>query len=156
MPPQRILIYGNAGSGKTTMATQLAAALHAPVLALDDIAWLDAAVRRPVEASIAELRAFIRANEQWVIEGCYGDLIDAALPHCTELRFVNPGVEACVARCRERAWEPDKFETPEAQDAMLETLIGWVRQYETRDDEFSLTRHRAIFDAFTGVKREYA
>lgn len=36
-------------------------------------------------------------NEQWVIEGCYGDLILAALPSRTELRFLNPGIEACVA-----------------------------------------------------------
>jgi len=30
-----------------------------------------------------------------------------------------------------------------------------VRQYDTRDDEYGLARHRAIFDGFAGPKREY-
>jgi hypothetical protein len=30
-----------------------------------------------------------------------------------------------------------------------------VRQYDTRDDEYGLARHRAIFDGFTGRKHEY-
>jgi hypothetical protein len=94
-------------------------------------------------------------NPQWVIEGCYGDVVAAAAPHCTELRFLNPGVEACVANCRRRPWEPSKFPTQEAQDAMLAALIDWVRQYEVRDDEYGLARHRAVFDAFVGIKREY-
>jgi hypothetical protein len=29
-----------------------------------------------------------------------------------------------------------------------------VRAYETRDDEFSLRGHRALFDRFAGAKRE--
>ncbi len=37
---------------------------------------------------------------------------------------------------------------------MLDFLIGWVRQYETRDDVYSLARHRALFDSFPGPKRE--
>ena len=48
------------------------------------------AVRRPLGDSVAALEAFIDANAGWVIEGCYGDLIEAALPSCTELRFLNP------------------------------------------------------------------
>jgi hypothetical protein len=29
-----------------------------------------------------------------------------------------------------------------------------VREYETRTDEYSLSRHRELFDRFTGRKRE--
>lgn len=34
-------------------------------------------------------------------------------------------------------------------------LIDWVREYETRDDEFSLREHRRLFDTHDGPKTEY-
>ena len=68
---------------------------------------------------------------------------------------MNPGVEACVAHCHQRPWEPEKFASPEAQDAMLKQLVLWVKEYETRDDEYGLKRHRKIFEEFKGAKREF-
>ncbi|HEY2512781.1 MAG TPA: hypothetical protein VGI39_18070, partial [Polyangiaceae bacterium] len=126
-----------------------------PHLDLDSIAWESPAVRRGFEATVALLEDFVAKNPGWVIEGCYGDLAGAAARHCTELRFLNPGVDACVSNCLKRGWEPSKFETKEKQDAMLEFLVGWVRQYETRGDEYGLASHRAVFEAFEGTKREY-
>jgi len=155
MTQPRIIVYGNSGSGKTTMAAALAAEFGIPHLDLDTVAWATPAVRKPVTDSVAELQAYIAANPGWIIEGCYGDLIEAILPSCTELRFLNPGVKACMRNCRARPWEPHKYATKDEQDAMLRFLLGWVSEYETRDDEFSLKRHRALFDGFTGVKREY-
>ena len=38
---------------------------------------------------------------------------------------------------------------------LVNGLIQWIRQYETRDDEFSFTRHQAIFELFDGAKREF-
>lgn len=155
MESRRVIVYGNAGSGKTSMARLLSARLSVPHLDLDTIAWERPVVRKEFAASVGELQAFIDSNAGWVIEGCYGGLVEAALPWCSELRFLNPGVAACVRNCRGRPWEPHKFATPEEQDRMLSQLIPWVEQYESRDDEFSLARHRAIFDGFCGPKREY-
>ena len=153
--PTRIVIYGNSGSGKSTMAQAVARELNAPHLDLDTIAWSAPMVRRPVADSIANIHAFVAAQAAWVIEGCYSDLIEAALPFGTELRFLNPGIVSCVRNCRTRPWEAHKYESPEAQNRMLEALLTWVRDYETRDDEFSLARHRAIFERFAGPKREF-
>jgi adenylate kinase family enzyme len=150
----RIVIYGNAGSGKTTMARATAAGLAIPRLDLDAITWDEPLVRKDLAASTALLEEFIAKNREWVIEGCYGDVIPAALPHCTELCFLNPGIDVCVEHCRSRPWEPTKFATREEQDKMLDGLISWVRQYETRDDEYGLARHRALFESFRGAKRE--
>jgi adenylate kinase family enzyme len=152
----RVVLLGNAGAGKSTMALRLIGGRDIPRLSLDEIAWNDGPERKPLSESLDLLDEFITGNDEWIIEGCYGDLIEAALAHCTELRFLNPGVEACVEHCRQRPWEPEKFPTPEAQDAMLARLIEWVREYDTRDDEYGLRRHRAIFDRFTGTKREYS
>lgn len=151
----KIILLGNAGAGKSTMARQLIGSQKIGGLSLDAIAWDKGAKRKPLEESIAALHQFMKNNDRWIIEGCYGDLVETALPHCTELRFLNPGVEVCVEHCKQRPWEQSKFSSPAEQQAMLDTLIQWVREYETRDDEYGLKRHREIFDSFPGSKREY-
>ena len=90
---------------------------------------------------MAPLEAFIRANESWVIEGSYASLSRTALPFCTEFRFLNPGVEACVANCEARPWEQAKYTSPEEQDERLSFLLDWVRGYDARDDEYGLAQH---------------
>lgn len=137
------------------MARKLIGSLAIARLSLDEIAWESDATRRPLEHSLKDLQAFIDRHAEWIIEGCYSDLIEAALPFCTELRFLNPGVATCVSHCRARPWEPEKFASPDEQRAMLDQLITWVSEYETRTDEYGLKRHRALFDNFTGKKREY-
>jgi len=150
----RIVLFGNSGSGKSTMARAIASQYGIPHLDLDSLAWATPGVRKPVGECTAEIRAFVGANPRWVIEGCYGDLLEVAIASATEIRFLNPGVEACIANCRARPWEPEKYPSPEAQDAMLDFLIGWVRDYETRTDEYSLVRHRQLYEAFVGRKSE--
>jgi adenylate kinase family enzyme len=151
----RILIIGNSGSGKSTLARKLSAELRIPHLDLDQLAWSSPGVRKPLADSAREIEDVRSRHAEWIAEGCYGDLIDLLAPHATELRFLNPGMETCVANCRQRPWEPEKYGSPEEQDAMLEFLVAWVRRYETRTDDYSLGRHRRLFDTFSGPKQEY-
>jgi adenylate kinase family enzyme len=150
----RTILLGNAGAGKSTLARQLIAQQPAARLSLDEVAFAGGTERRPLAESIADVQRFIATNEHWIIEGCYADIIEAILPQCDELIFLNPGVEACVAHCHARPWEPEKWATSTEQDENLRSLVAWVRTYETRDDEYGLRRHRALFDAFPGGKRE--
>ncbi|GAB3753478.1 AAA family ATPase [Lysobacter olei] len=154
---QRIVIIGNSGSGKSTLAQALASRHGLAHLDLDTVAWRPAIPpsRRALVESAAAIDAFRAEHTGWVMEGCYADLAELALPHATQLLFLNPGVEACIAQCRLRPWEPHKYSSPAAQDRNLTMLLEWVRGYTTRDDEFSLRRHRALFDGFSGAKREY-
>lgn len=153
--PLRIVLLGNAGVGKTTMAKRILEQRAVPRLSLDTIAWNPDIVRKPHAEARELLLAFIREHPDWIIEGVYSDLIEEALPYCTELRFLNPGVETSIRHCHARPYEPDKFPTPQAQDENLQNLLDWVRQYESRDDEYGLVRHRSLFDAFNGPKREF-
>lgn len=152
----RIIIIGNSGSGKTTLARRLTAKHKIPLLELDAIVWepKQIAVARPLDAVKDELRRFIDSAEDWIIEGCYGELAEAALPYCTELIFMNPGLETCLANNRRRPWEPEKYASAAAQDEMLPNLLAWVSEYYAREDAWSLAYHRKIFDRFTGAKRE--
>ncbi|OYT73918.1 MAG: shikimate kinase [Chloracidobacterium sp. CP2_5A] len=151
----RVILLGNARAGKSAMARQLARSQSIPWLSLDEITWAEGAERLPLEESAQALRAFLDSNERWVIEGCYSDLIELALPFCDELRFLNPGIEVCVAHCLKRPWEPEKFSSEKEQKETLANLIAWVQEYETRADECGLKRHRRLFESFSGKKREY-
>jgi len=154
----KILVYGNSGSGKSTYAQALAVQHGLAHLDLDTIVWEPGqiAVPRDPEAIAESLSAFIAAHPQWVIEGCYGELVERVSQDCTELVFLNPGLEACQANNRRRPWEPHKYASMEQQDAMLANLQAWVAGYYTRDDAWSYSAHRRIFDAHRGAKRELA
>jgi adenylate kinase family enzyme len=151
----RIVIFGNSGSGKSTLARRLSSEHRIPHLDLDQLAWSSPGIRRPLAQSARDIDAYVRDNREWVAEGCYADLLELLLPHATEVRWLNPGTEACVANCLARPWEPEKYASPEEQNARLDFLIQWVREYESRTDEYSLVRHRRLFDGFEGPKREF-
>jgi adenylate kinase family enzyme len=153
----KVLVFGNSGSGKSTYARALAEKEDFAQLDLDSIVWEPGkvAVQRSTESVTTDLRRFIDSQGAWVIEGCYGELVQAASAHCTLLVFLNPGVQACLANNVGRPWEPHKYASREEQDGMLSNLQDWVARYYERDDAWSYQAHRAIFDAFTGPKVEH-
>ena len=150
----KIIILGNAGSGKSTLSKRIISREPAARLSLDEVAFHDGAERRPLKESIADVEKFIESNNSWIIEGCYSNIIEAVLPECEELIFLNPGVETCIAHCRSRPWEPEKFNSCQEQDENLSNLIEWVRSYEHRTDEYGLSSHKHLYDSFRGKKRE--
>lgn len=147
-------IIGNSGSGKSTLARQLAASSGASVLDLDTVYWLPGqAVERPSAERLALVQDFCQSHASWIVEGCYADLIEAALLFGPELIFLDPGVEVCQAHCRNRPFEPHKFASKEDQDRHLAFLLEWVAGYYQRDDTMSLAAHRALFERYAGPKR---
>ena len=78
--PKRIHIIGSGGSGKTTLARQLAALLSVPSYELDYIGYRDHA-KRSLEDRYADVRQ-IAAQPTWVSEGGFvwwvEDLLQAA------------------------------------------------------------------------------
>lgn len=126
----RVAILGNSGSGKSTLAAALAAVGDAATLDLDTVAWEagPAPTLRDEDLARADVRHFCRTHPHWVVEGCYASLIDAALDFEPTLLFLNPGVEACLANCRARHWEPHKYASQADQDANLAFLLSWVAE----------------------------
>jgi adenylate kinase family enzyme len=154
----RVVIFGNSGSGKSTLAKEKAEFHSCAHLDLDTVAWDDgyeAPTRRPLMESAAQIESFLTKNENWVIEGCYSDLLNLVIAYSTELIFLNPGVKTCIANCKNRPWEPHKYDSLQAQNANLEMLSKWIENYSMRQDEFSLTAHRQLYDSYTGKKHEY-
>ena len=154
---QRIVIFGNSGSGKSTLAKELQRDNDLPHLDLDLIAWQPTSPpeRKPIFESSQEIRAFMDSNAQWVIEGCYADLLEIVIPESSEIIYLNLPVEACISNARNRPWEPHKYESKEAQDANLDMLIDWIAQYADRNDTFSKPAHEKLFKDYEGKKTMY-
>ena len=79
MTPDRILVYGVTGSGKSTAALAIGARTGLPVTLVDELTWLPGWV--PVEESVQrEVIGEIVAGERWVLDSSYGDWLGFVLP----------------------------------------------------------------------------
>ncbi len=153
----KILVMGNSSSGKSTLAKDRVAQYGVAHLDLDVLAWLPTAPpeRQALHVSYEKIQQFIDANESWVIEGCYADLLAFAAKEADELIFMNLPIEACIANAKNRPWEPHKYETKAAQDANLNMLIEWISQYPHRDDSCSQSAHHALYQQFKKTKTQH-
>ncbi|QDO82741.1 AAA family ATPase [Shewanella psychropiezotolerans] len=157
---RRVLIFGNSGSGKSTLAKRLASSDGLAHLDLDSLAWQPyeppkPPQRMPLNESEHSLRTFIQDNQNWVIEGCYTDLLQLLVGNVTELIFMNLPVDLCIENAKQRPWEPHKYPSKQAQDANLSMLIEWIAQYDLRDDTFSRRAHEDFYSAFQSKKTCY-
>jgi adenylate kinase family enzyme len=152
---KKILIFGNSGSGKSTLAKKLCSAKKLSHLDLDTLAWKPTMPpeRRPLKESDSEISNFTSSNRGWVIEGCYSDLLEMALPFSNEVIFMHLPIKSCIENARKRPWERHKYDSKEAQDHNLEMLIAWISQYSQRTDSFSEAAHKRLYEQYSGKKR---
>ncbi|WP_419535771.1 AAA family ATPase [Endozoicomonas sp.] len=154
---KKVVIFGNSGSGKSTLAKVLCQSEGLKHLDLDCLAWqaVSPPERKPISESRRDIEAFISQNSNWVIEGCYSDLLELAIPFSSEIIFLDLPVDVCITNARNRPWEPHKYESKEAQDVNLNMLIDWITQYPQRSDTFSRSSHQTLFDGYRGMKKIY-
>ncbi|MAZ86247.1 MAG: shikimate kinase [Cellvibrionaceae bacterium] len=154
---KRVIIFGNSGAGKSTLAKSLANIDQLAHFDLDSIAWLPTSPpqRKPVEQSKADIDAFMAENDQWVIEGCYSDLLELLFTKASEIIFLDLPIDQCITNARARPWEPHKYESKQAQDENLDMLLAWISDYEGRSDTFSRSSHQDLFRRFAGKKTRY-
>jgi hypothetical protein len=76
--PDRILVYGVTGSGKTWLAERISAATGIPWHAVDDLTWEPGWVLVPEDEQRRRIEA-ICARERWVLDTAYGAWLDLAL-----------------------------------------------------------------------------
>jgi len=153
---EKIIIIGNSGAGKSTLAKTYADKYHMAHLDLDILAWENTSppMRKDIAASKILMDRFRQDNTDWVIEGGYADLIQLIIDDAKKLIFLNPGVKRCMSNCRQRPWEPHKYDSFEKQNENLSMLLAWVGDYEKRQDAFSLIAHQTLYSKFDGDKVE--
>jgi adenylate kinase family enzyme len=153
----KFVIFGNSGSGKSTLAKTLALKNKLAHLDLDTIAWQP--VKPPERMSISEstslINDFLNTHTEWVIEGCYTDLLELVTVKADEVIFLNLPISACIKNAKNRPWEPHKYESKEAQDKNLDMLMDWISKYDSRSDTFSKMAHEALYNECQSKKIMY-
>lgn len=151
---KKVVIFGNSGSGKSTLARHYHEQAGLPHLDLDTIAWLPATppARKAIADSKADIDRFMAEHASWVIEGCYSDLLELVIQEASEIVFLDLPIERCIANAKNRPWESHKYESKAAQDANLDMLLEWITQYPNRNDTFSRSSHKALYENYDGKK----
>lgn len=75
MNPRRILISGVTGSGKTTLAKQVAARTGLPLIDVDELTWLPGWVEVP-HADQRRRIDELTSQSEWVMDTAYGKWMD--------------------------------------------------------------------------------
>jgi adenylate kinase family enzyme len=153
---RRILIFGNAGVGKTTLARAFSEQVGVEFLELDDVLWEQRRVKRhSIEQSHALIDAYLAGKASWIVEGLHASLLAHLVPLATEAHFLNLPFELARQRGESRPWDPKKSASLEEHKQLFRLYFDWFRSYDTRTDETSRSAHQALFDAFQGTKVEY-
>jgi adenylate kinase family enzyme len=74
----RVLIYGVTGSGKTTLARQVAERTGLPWHSVDDLTWEPGWVAVPADEQRSRITA-ICTQDRWVLDTAYGSWLDVPL-----------------------------------------------------------------------------
>ena len=106
---RRIVIYGPTGSGKTTLARQIAERTGLPVVDLDTIFWLPNWTPNPVDQFRADLDSVLGGYpEGWVVAGNYSAIRDIVLPSVDTVVWLRPPFRVAFwrlfKRTVDRAW----------------------------------------------------
>ncbi|MFD1430394.1 AAA family ATPase [Lacticaseibacillus mingshuiensis] len=100
----KVLLIGNSGTGKSTLARVLAARTGWPLLALDRLWHADdyssAAKTRLAEAQ----RQFMATHDDWLIDGNYKGTLPLRLAQADLVLWCQAPRLVCEARVMQRSW----------------------------------------------------
>jgi adenylate kinase family enzyme len=129
---QRILVIGSGGSGKSTVAKEIARQLRLPLIHLDALYWQPG--WRPTEKGAWErmVRELIAAP-RWVMDGNYGGTLDLRLARCDTVVFLDLPRLTCVWRVLKRQLQFRGRSRPDMAPGCPERLswefVAWIWTY---------------------------
>jgi adenylate kinase family enzyme len=100
---ERILVVGTTGSGKSTMASRLAARLGIPHVELDALHWGPGWSERPAESFRAAL-VQATAGPRWVVDGNYSRYRELTLPRADAVIWLDYSLPVVLWRLWFRTW----------------------------------------------------
>ena len=121
----KLVIIGNSGSGKSTVAKHIAAATGLPAHDLDLIHWHDDGSKRD-EVESKALVERISSAPTWIIEGMYGWLAEVALIEATAPIWTD----LIWSECRNGLLERGLRRGMTLKDQ--ENLFAWAADYWNR------------------------
>ena len=118
---KRVIIIGNGGAGKSTLARQLGAALHVDVTHLDSVYWKPHWLPMP-ESEMNMAQEHLVAQEAWIIEGQFKHTLDAFLQVADMIIFLDLPLLLCLYRILKRHFRYTGKSRPELGEKYPEIL----------------------------------
>ena len=153
---QRIVVLGNAGSGKSYFTKAIGTILDLRIIHLDDLFWEPSGYdqRRSSDFILASLDQ-IKAEHQWIAEGVYGELAERLLDRSELFIWIDLDWEVCRSSLFERGSESSKGMDEEHSKLKLQSLVDYASQYWSRSNSCSHSYHLGLFQKFQGQKMRF-
>lgn len=147
MPPHRILIIGNCGTGKSTLGQRLSGLTGVAVTSLDALHWqLHVWGQKREEQEAREAARAVAVLPEWIVEGVFGALAEEMLPRATRLIWLDYPWNIIEPLLHKRGPKPG-----ESDDAFSD-LLTWAKAYWQRDSANSFAGHLRLFEMYEGEK----
>lgn len=132
---RRILVIGSGGSGKTTVAKQIAARTGLPLIHLDQLFWSPGWVPSPDSEWDRTIDELI-SRDAWVMDGNYGRTLPQRLAAADTIVFLDLPRVVCTWRILKRRFTHLGASRPDVAPGCPEQLnfefVHWVWTYPSR------------------------
>ena len=128
---RRVLVIGSPGAGKSTLATQLAAALEFPVHYLDLHHWMPGWRYRDAADARERVRAIVGTPE-WVMDGNFAESFDLRMPRADSLIWLDYPRVTCIRRVLTRAGKDYGTQKPDLPEGCPEQFDAGLLRFTWR------------------------
>jgi adenylate kinase family enzyme len=149
----RLLILGNSGAGKTTLAADMGRLTGVSVISLDSIFWEPGGFNaKRGDGEMERDLAAIRDGQEWIVEGVFGDLAGKLVDSATHLVFLDLSWDDCRTGLLSRGSESARHRNSREAARRFDELLRWAEAYYDRQGARSRSGHSGMFDEFPGIK----
>ena len=149
----KVLIIGNAGSGKSWLSNRVSKRLNIKEVNLDNIFWEPGGYnqRRSPKIVQKELEK-LSLEPEWIVEGVFGALAEKLIYSADMLIFLDIDWEVCLKSLLYRGSESQKQLENDLAEKNFRELLQWASEYNHRDSKSSYSFHNHLFDEFNDKK----
>lgn len=152
----RILIIGNAGSGKTWLGRALSQRTKFLLFHMDDIRWDKSGynIRRSA-VNIEKDLEVIKHQDTWILEGVFGKMAHRCLSYTELLLWLDLPWEGCRQNLLSRGPQYGGYLNLQEREEALRTLIEWASTHDTRNDANSFRFFSELYSQFKKDKLRF-
>ena len=132
MTPQRILVIGCGGAGKSTLAREMERRTYLPVVHLDRLYWRPGWVKAQATEWNRVLEEALSAD-QWIMDGNYGGTLRLRFQACDAVVFLDLPRWWCFVRVLKRRvaafWRTRQDAAVGCPDRLTWQFLVWIWNY---------------------------